>query len=61
MAGVLDDAEISRVLAITAHPDDVDFSAAGTVATQSIIVALMNPRRMRAGSVMIRANAGRRT
>ena len=32
MAGVLDDAEISRVLAITAHPDDVDFSAAGTVA-----------------------------
>jgi LmbE family N-acetylglucosaminyl deacetylase len=25
MAGVLDDAEISRVLAITAHPDDVDF------------------------------------
>ena len=32
MAGVLDDAEISRVLAIMAHPDDVDFSAAGTVA-----------------------------
>src|ERR1700722_19361173 len=32
MAGVLDDAEISRVLAITAHPDDVDFAAAGTVA-----------------------------
>jgi len=32
MAGVLNDAEISRVLAITAHPDDVDFSAAGTVA-----------------------------
>jgi LmbE family N-acetylglucosaminyl deacetylase len=32
MAGVLDDAEISRVLAITAHPDDIDFSAAGTVA-----------------------------
>jgi LmbE family N-acetylglucosaminyl deacetylase len=32
MADVLDDTEISRVLAITAHPDDVDFSAAGTVA-----------------------------
>jgi len=32
MAGVLDDAEISRVLAITAHPDDVDFAAAGTIA-----------------------------
>src|SRR2546423_11867831 len=32
MAGVLDDAEISRILSITAHPDDVDFSAAGTVA-----------------------------
>jgi LmbE family N-acetylglucosaminyl deacetylase len=32
MAGVLDDAEISRALAITAHPDDVDFGAAGTVA-----------------------------
>jgi LmbE family N-acetylglucosaminyl deacetylase len=32
MADVLDDAEIRRVLAITAHPDDVDFSAAGTVA-----------------------------
>jgi LmbE family N-acetylglucosaminyl deacetylase len=32
MAGVLEDVEISRVLAITAHPDDVDFSAAGTVA-----------------------------
>jgi len=29
---VLEDAEISRVLAIMAHPDDVDFSAAGTVA-----------------------------
>jgi GlcNAc-PI de-N-acetylase len=29
---VLDDAEISRVLCIVAHPDDVDFSAAGTVA-----------------------------
>jgi LmbE family N-acetylglucosaminyl deacetylase len=32
MASVLDDGEISRVLAITAHPDDVDFAAAGTVA-----------------------------
>jgi len=32
MAGVLDDAETGRVLAITAHPDDVDFAAAGTVA-----------------------------
>jgi len=32
MAGVLDDAEIARVLSITAHPDDVDFSAAGTIA-----------------------------
>ncbi len=32
MADVLDDAEITRVLFITAHPDDVDFSAAGTVA-----------------------------
>ena len=29
---MLDDAEISRVLSITAHPDDVDFAAAGTVA-----------------------------
>jgi LmbE family N-acetylglucosaminyl deacetylase len=29
---VLDDGEISRVLAITAHPDDVDFAAAGTIA-----------------------------
>lgn len=29
---MLDDAEISRVLSITAHPDDVDFGAAGTVA-----------------------------
>ncbi|HTX28471.1 MAG TPA: PIG-L deacetylase family protein [Streptosporangiaceae bacterium] len=32
MAGVLDDAEIARVLSITAHPDDVDFGAAGTIA-----------------------------
>lgn len=27
-----DDAEIGRVLAIAAHPDDLDFSAAGTIA-----------------------------
>jgi LmbE family N-acetylglucosaminyl deacetylase len=32
MTGVLDDAEVTRILAITAHPDDVDFAAAGTVA-----------------------------
>ncbi|MDQ2811268.1 MAG: PIG-L family deacetylase [Actinomycetota bacterium] len=32
MADVLDNAEIARVLCITAHPDDVDFSAAGTMA-----------------------------
>ena len=32
MAGVLDDAQIGRVLSITAHPDDVDFGAAGTIA-----------------------------
>jgi LmbE family N-acetylglucosaminyl deacetylase len=29
---VSDDADVSRVLAIVAHPDDVDFAAAGTVA-----------------------------
>jgi len=33
MTGVLQDAQISRVLAVMAHPDDVDFSAAGTIAT----------------------------
>jgi LmbE family N-acetylglucosaminyl deacetylase len=32
MADVLDDADITRILAITAHPDDVDFGAAGTIA-----------------------------
>jgi LmbE family N-acetylglucosaminyl deacetylase len=30
---VVDDAEVARVLVITAHPDDVDFGIAGTVAT----------------------------
>jgi LmbE family N-acetylglucosaminyl deacetylase len=29
---MLDDSEVQRVLAIMAHPDDVDFSAAGTMA-----------------------------
>jgi LmbE family N-acetylglucosaminyl deacetylase len=29
---VLQDAEISRILVITAHPDDVDFGVAGTIA-----------------------------
>ena len=29
---MLDDTSVSRVLSITAHPDDVDFGAAGTIA-----------------------------
>ncbi|GAA4144501.1 PIG-L family deacetylase [Actinomadura keratinilytica] len=32
MANVLDDSAVRRVLAVMAHPDDVDFGAAGTVA-----------------------------
>jgi LmbE family N-acetylglucosaminyl deacetylase len=32
MADVPEDAAIARILSITAHPDDVDFGAAGTVA-----------------------------
>ena len=33
VATVIDDSDIERILVITAHPDDVDFGAAGTVAT----------------------------
>jgi len=29
---VLDDTEVGRILVIAAHPDDVDFGAAGTIA-----------------------------
>ena len=32
MGAMLDDSEIRRILVINAHPDDVDFSAAGTIA-----------------------------
>ena len=32
MTKVLDDGELRRILAVMAHPDDVDFGAAGTVA-----------------------------
>lgn len=32
MPNVLDDSEINRVLAVMAHPDDIDFGAAGTIA-----------------------------
>jgi LmbE family N-acetylglucosaminyl deacetylase len=30
---MLDDSGVTRILSITAHPDDVDFGAAGTIAT----------------------------
>ncbi len=33
MAEPLPDSEVERVVVVTAHPDDVDFGAAGTVAT----------------------------
>ncbi len=32
IADVLDDSEIGRVLAVAAHPDDLDFASAGTIA-----------------------------
>ncbi|WP_308249708.1 PIG-L deacetylase family protein [Sphaerisporangium fuscum] len=33
MVTALDDADINTILVVTAHPDDVDFGAAGTIAT----------------------------
>jgi LmbE family N-acetylglucosaminyl deacetylase len=33
LATVIEDSSIERILAVTAHPDDVDFGLAGTVAT----------------------------
>jgi hypothetical protein len=43
MAGVLDDAEITRILAITAHPDDVDFGAVGSAALDAVYPDARNP------------------
>ena len=49
---MLDDAEITRILSITAHPDDVDFAAAGTVArwTEAGIVFFLYCRYVRPGA-----------
>jgi LmbE family N-acetylglucosaminyl deacetylase len=33
VSDVLDDSEIHRILAVMAHPDDIDFGSAGTIAT----------------------------
>ncbi len=35
MTSMLNLSEIERVLVVTAHPDDVDFGAAGTVANMT--------------------------